>query len=326
MINVFSGTEDSFNNDNETGKKFRKRGKRTKRQQEIALMQEYSQTDCFGNFQKYSSNHNGRRSPPHNERKFSKPYDAIHHMSEKERQIFDNKFTTPRTNTQDDYVRLLKNPNKKIVVVNGPAGTGKTLFATEYGVRYFLTDKFEKLIFTRPSVTVDEDLGYLPGTMEEKMAPWIRPIYDILYQFLSVKEIQTLIEEKVIEIAPLGFMRGRTFKNTWIIADEMQNSTIPQMKMLLTRIGENSRLVITGDLEQHDRPYELNGLEDFLRKFKGKRSNSISSMEFEKEDVQREDVVKEVLDIYAGDELPEYDIPQLDDSSIIVETSSEDTH
>jgi phosphate starvation-inducible PhoH-like protein len=106
----------------------------------------------------------------------------------------------------------------------------------------------------------------------------------------------------------------------------MQNSTIPQMKMLLTRIGEQSRLIITGDLEQHDRPYELNGLEDFLRKFKGKRSSSISSMEFEKEDVQREDVVKEVLDIYAGDELPEYDIPQLDDSSIIVETSSEDTH
>ena len=327
MINVFSGTEDSFNNDNETGKKFRKRGKRTKRQQEIALMQEYSQTDGLGNYQKHSSNHNGRRSPPHNERKFSKPYDAIQHMSEKERQIFDNKFTTPRTTTQDDYVRLLKNPNKKIVVVNGPAGTGKTLFATEYGVRYFLTDKFEKLIFTRPSVTVDEDLGYLPGTMEEKMAPWVRPIYDILYQFLSVKEIQTLIEEKVIEIAPLGFMRGRTFKNTWIIADEMQNSTIPQMKMLLTRIGEQSRLIITGDLEQHDRPYELNGLEDFLRKFKGKRSSSISSMEFEKEDVQREAVVKEVLDIYAGDELPEYDlIPLLDDSSAIVETSSEDTH
>ena len=143
------------------------------------------------------------------------------------------------------------------------------------------------MIFTRPSVAVDEDLGYLPGTVEEKMAPWIRPIYDVLYQFMSMKEIQTLMEEKVIEIAPLGYMRGRTFKNTWIVADEMQNSTTSQMKMLLTRLGENSRLIITGDLEQHDKPYETNGLEDFLERFKGKRSSSISSIEFDKEDIQR---------------------------------------
>jgi phosphate starvation-inducible PhoH-like protein len=109
------------------------------------------------------------------------------------------------------------------------------------------------------------------------------------------------MEEKIIEISPLGFMRGRTFKNCWIVADEMQNSTVSQMKMLLTRLGENSRLVITGDLEQFDRSGELNGLDDFLNKFRGKRSSSISNFEFQRCDIQREEVVKEVLDIYSGD-------------------------
>ena len=121
---------------------------------------------------------------------------------------------------------------------------------------------------------------------------------------MSVKEVTALLEEKEIEIAPLGYMRGRTFKNAWIIADEMQNSTVSQMKMLLTRLGENSRIVITGDLEQHDRHGEINGLEDFLNKFKGKRSSSITSIEFQAEDIQRENVVKEVLEIYDGECIP----------------------
>jgi phosphate starvation-inducible PhoH-like protein len=121
---------------------------------------------------------------------------------------------------------------------------------------------------------------------------------------MSPSEVQRCIEEKTIEIAPLGFMRGRTFKNTWIVADEMQNSTVAQMKMLLTRIGENSRIVVTGDLDQHDRGSEMNGLEDFLNKFRGKRSLSISSFEFEKSDIQREEVVKEVLDLYSSENVP----------------------
>ena len=226
------------------------------------------------------------------------------YLSSAEKQRFESKFTQPKNSHQEEYVRLLKQKTKKIIVVSGPAGTGKTLFATEYGIRNFIFGTVEKLIFTRPSVSVDEDLGYLPGTLEEKMAPWVRPIYDILYQFFTQKEIQQYMEEKQIEIAPLGYMRGRTFKNTWIIADEMQNSTISQMKMLLTRLGENSRLVITGDLDQYDKPDIINGLEDFLQKFKGKRSSSISSMEFEKTDIQREEVVKEVLDIYSGETIP----------------------
>lgn len=233
-----------------------------------------------------------------------KNYENFAYLSPKERAIFEKKFTVPKNIHQEMYCKMLKTKNKKIVIANGPAGTGKTLFATEFGVRYFLTNTYEKLIFTRPSVSVDEELGFLPGTLEEKMAPWVRPIYDVLYNFLSPKEVVQLMEEKIIEIAPLGYMRGRTFKNAWIVADEMQNSTISQMKMLLTRLGENSRLVVTGDLQQFDRAFEQNGLDDFLRKFRAKRevseqkSESIVAFEFEKSDIQREEVVKEVLDIY----------------------------
>jgi phosphate starvation-inducible protein PhoH and related proteins len=236
----------------------------------------------------------------------TKMYESITHMSGHERKHFDDKFHSPKNDSQTQYINLLKNKHKKIVVANGPAGTGKTLFATEYGIRYFSTNVYDKLIFTRPSVSVDEDLGYLPGTLEEKMAPWVRPIYDILYRFITPKEVTRMLEEKLIEIAPLGYMRGRTFENAWIVADEMQNSTISQMKMLMTRLGTNSRLVVTGDLDQHDKVGVLNGLEDFLHRFKGKRSSSISSLGFERDDIQREEVVKEVLEIYGSDQQIDY--------------------
>jgi phosphate starvation-inducible PhoH-like protein len=223
----------------------------------------------------------------------------MEHLSPKERQGFENYFTAPK-HGQIAYTNTLRDKSVKIVLATGPAGTGKTLFATEYGVRFFLSGVYDKLIFTRPSVSVDEDLGYLPGTLEEKMAPWVRPIYDILYNFISPKEVQTMMEEKVIEIAPLGYMRGRTFKNAWIVADEMQNSTTAQMKMLLTRLGENSRMVLTGDLEQHDRIGEINGLEDFMYRLKQKQTQNIRWFEFHNTDIQREEVVREVLDIYSG--------------------------
>ena len=231
-------------------------------------------------------------------------YENMQHLSQNEKNLFEQKFARPKTRSQEIYASTLRSKTKKVIIATGPAGTGKTMFATEYGVRNFLMGKCEKLIFTRPSVSVDEDLGYLPGTLEEKMAPWVRPIYDILYQFIHPKEVTELLEDKTIEIAPLGYMRGRTFKNAWIVADEMQNSTISQMKMLLTRLGENSRIVITGDLDQCDRIENMNGLDDFLDKFRGKRSSSIGSFEFEKEDIQREEVVKEVLDIYEGECVP----------------------
>ena len=274
----------------------KKKGRKPRKQNEKEIMYEYAAEI-------------EREKTAANQRKV---YENIQHLSVKEQTIFENKFTKPKNRHQEEYVSRLKNKNKKIIVVSGPAGTGKTLLATEYGVRFFLTGVYEKLIFTRPSVSVDEDLGYLPGTLEEKMAPWVRPIYDVLYNFITPKEVQTLMEEKIIEIAPLGFMRGRTFKNAWIVADEMQNSTVSQMKMLLTRLGENSRIVITGDLEQNDRPHEMNGMEDFLQKFKGKRSTSISSFEFDRTDIQREEVVREVLDIYSGD-LPEMFLDDMGD-------------
>jgi len=265
----------------------KKRGRKSKKQLEKDMMKEY----------RYENPEEADLLPFTNK----KLYENLQYVSSAEKHRLEQKFTKPKNGPQRDYYNLLNQRTKKIVVATGPAGTGKTLFATEMGVKNFLTNNVEKIIFTRPSVTVDEDLGYLPGTLEEKMAPWVRPIYDILYTFISPKDVVSLIEEKTIEISPLGFMRGRTFKNCWIIADEMQNSTISQMKMLLTRLGENTRLIITGDLDQPDRHDELNGLDDFLDKFKGKRSSSITSVEFGNSDIQREEVVKEVLEIYSGD-------------------------
>lgn len=244
-----------------------------------------------------------------------KYYENMQYLSKTERQQFEAKFCKPRNPGQSKFFAKLNDATRKIVIATGPAGTGKTLFAAQTAIRNFLLGNCDKIVFTRPSVAVDEELGFLPGTLEEKMAPWMRPLYDILYQHITPKEVQALIEEKVIEICPLGFMRGRTFKNCYIVADEMQNCTPTQMKMILTRVGENTRLFITGDLEQCDRHGERNGLEDFLDKIRHRRSNSISSVEFDVQDVEREEVVKEVLDIYTVVNPPsEYDIDSNQDS------------
>ena len=217
-------------------------------------------------------------------------------------------YAVPRNDSQVKLMRYLTDPDCKIIMVSGPAGTGKTLFSVEQGIKHFIGGKYNKIVFTRPTVGVDEQIGFLPGTLEEKMAPWMRPIYDIFHNFMTQKDVEQLIAEQKIEISPLGFMRGRTFKNTWIVADEMQNSSVSQMKMLLTRIGENTRLIITGDCEQNDLKNNENGLEDFLNKLKGRRSNSIGSVEFDTKDVEREAVVREVLEIYKTNNVPYTDI------------------
>jgi phosphate starvation-inducible PhoH-like protein len=285
-------TRDKDFKEGEQKEQKQKKARKSKKQLEKELMNEY----FFENpVQPVDKSYDNKK----------KSYENINYLSPNERANFENKFTKPKNLNQEEYVATLKNKNKKIIIVSGPAGTGKTLFATEFGVKNFILGVYEKLIFTRPSVSVDEELGFLPGTLEEKMAPWVRPIYDVLHSFISPKEVHNLMEEKVIEISPLGYMRGRTFKNCWIVADEMQNCTISQMKMLLTRIGENSRLIITGDLEQFDRVGEQNGLEDFLNRFRGRRSSSISSFEFNRNDIQREEVVKEILDIYSSADIPE---------------------
>ena len=225
------------------------------------------------------------------------------YYSYKEKKDINDKFSKPRNISQKKLLNYLKTPSYRIIIASGPAGTGKTLFSVEEGLKKFIEGQIDKIIFTRPSISVDENIGFLPGTLEEKMAPWIRPLFDIIHNFINPKDLEKLIEEKIFEICPLGFMRGRTFKNCWIVADEMQNSTISQMKMLCTRIGENSKLVITGDLEQNDIKGK-NGLDDLLDKIRGRRSTSINSVEFNDEDVEREEVVKEVLDIYKTNNIP----------------------
>ena len=204
----------------------------------------------------------------------------------------------PRIFKQDDLLESLTDPDKNIVFTTGPAGTGKTLISTLYAIREFRAGRVDKIVITRPAVSVDEQHGFLPGTLVEKMAPWTRPIFDIFDQFYHPKEMEYLVENNKIEVAPLAYMRGRTFKDAIILADEMQNATPEQMKMLLTRIGDNSKLIVTGDLNQHDRGYSDNGLKDFLERIREVKSERISLVEFDHTQIERHPAVAEVLKIY----------------------------
>ena len=165
-------------------------------------------------------------------------------------------------------------------------------------IKHFQEGNVDKIVVTRPAVSVDEKHGFLPGTLEQKMEPWTKPIFDVFSEYFYSKEISGMLQEGVIEISPLAFMRGRTFKKSYIIADEMQNATPSQMKMLLTRIGENSRMVVTGDLQQADR-MNSNGLLDFINKVKLREDlKHIGICGFDTKDIERHDAVKEVLNIY----------------------------
>jgi len=203
----------------------------------------------------------------------------------------------PRNRNQETYVLALLDESKDIVFGIGPAGTGKTLLAVQVAVKKFKEGEVDKIIVTRPAVSVDEDLGFLPGTLEEKMAPWTRPIFDVLREYFNAREIEGMIAEGIIEIAPLAYMRGRTFKNSFILADEMQNATPKQMKMLLTRLGENSCMAVTGDLAQADRLND-NGLIDFTRLLKEANAKHIDIVNFGQHDIERHEAVKEVLKVY----------------------------
>ena len=206
----------------------------------------------------------------------------------------------PRNENQRTYIDKLQDDSTSIVFAIGPAGTGKTMLAVQHGIQLFQEGIVDKIVVTRPAVSVDEDLGFLPGTLNEKMAPWTRPIFDVLGEYYQQKDIEDMLYEGVIEISPLAYMRGRTFKNAYVIADEMQNATQNQMKMLLTRLGENSKMVVTGDLNQADRLKD-NGLVDFIDKIKGHRLDHIDAVFFDSHDIERHQAVKEVLDIYGDD-------------------------
>jgi len=202
-----------------------------------------------------------------------------------------------RSPNQQTYLQKLQDETKSIVLAIGPAGTGKTMLAVQNGIKQFQEGLVDKIIVTRPAVSVDEDLGFLPGTLNEKMAPWTRPIFDVLGEYYQTKDIAKMLEEGVIEISPLAYMRGRTFKNAYIIADEMQNATINQMKMLLTRLGEGSKMVVTGDLAQADRVND-NGLVNFCSLLTSKTLKHIDIVQFDHKDIERHNAVKEVLSLY----------------------------
>ena len=205
----------------------------------------------------------------------------------------------PRTRNQERLVLALQDDDQHIVVTAGPAGTGKTYLAMLAAVRAFREGEVDRIVLTRPAVGVeDEKHGFLPGDLNQKMDPWVRPLTDILREYYRQPDIAAMIADQVIEIAPLAFMRGRTFKGAYIIADEMQNATPSQVKMLMTRIGEGSKIVITGDVEQADRNRGNNGLLDLCQRLQEGGVKGIAMCDLDNHDIQRHKIIDSVLKLY----------------------------
>ncbi|VVT25216.1 putative enzyme with nucleoside triphosphate hydrolase domain [Roseovarius sp. EC-HK134] len=208
------------------------------------------------------------------------------------------KYVEPRTEAQKSYVRSLF--AHELAFGIGPAGTGKTYLAVAVGVNMFIEGHVDRIILSRPAVEAGEKLGYLPGDMKDKVDPYMQPLYDALNDFLPAKQVQKLIEEKKIEIAPLAFMRGRTLSNAFVVLDEAQNATSMQMKMFLTRLGEGSRMVITGDRTQIDLPRGVpSGLADAERLLT--RIPQISFNYFTSKDVVRHPLVAAIIEAYEAE-------------------------
>jgi phosphate starvation-inducible protein PhoH and related proteins len=209
------------------------------------------------------------------------------------------KVIEPRTEAQKAYVRQLF--TNELAFGIGPAGTGKTYLAVAVGVTMFLGGHVDKIILSRPAVEAGERLGFLPGDMKEKVDPYMQPLYDALNDFIPAKQLQRLFEEKRIEIAPLAFMRGRTLSNAFVVLDEAQNATTMQMKMFLTRLGEGSRMVITGDRTQIDLPRGVSsGLADAERILDGVKGVAFSY--FTSKDVVRHPLVARIIEAYERDD------------------------
>jgi phosphate starvation-inducible PhoH-like protein len=221
-------------------------------------------------------------------------------------------FYKPKTTNQELYVKYLNDQSTKILFAVGPAGTGKTMLACNQAIKELKSGNIQKIVITRPVVPVEEEeIGFLPGNINKKMDPWTRPIFDIFYEFYQKKDVEAMLYNNVIEISPLAFMRGRTFKHSYIIADEMQNSSPNQMLMLTTRIGEGSKMVITGDLKQSDRGIN-SGLQDFINKHRAytnylnrignETRMGIDIIELTKNDIERSKVINKLLEIYEFNE------------------------
>ena len=205
----------------------------------------------------------------------------------------------PRNAAQKAYVHLLD--ERELVLGIGPAGTGKTYLAVAVAVSHLLAGKVERIILARPAVEAGERLGFLPGDMKEKVDPYMQPLYDALNDFLPARRLQKMLEAKTIEIAPLAFMRGRTLAHAFVVLDEAQNTTETQMKMFLTRLGEGSRMVITGDPDQIDLPRTTpSGLVQAARILAG--DPAIGIVRFGAEDVVRHPLVKRILEAYAAND------------------------
>ena len=208
------------------------------------------------------------------------------------------KIIEPRTEAQSSYVKSLF--NHELAFGIGPAGTGKTYLAVAVAVSMFISGRVDKIILSRPAVEAGERLGFLPGDLKEKVDPYMQPLYDALNDFLPAKQMAKLIEDKVIEIAPLAFMRGRTLANAFVVLDEAQNATTMQMKMFLTRLGEGSRMAVTGDRTQIDLPNGVrSGLIDAERLLE--KVSKISFNYFTAKDVVRHPLVAEIIEAYDAD-------------------------
>jgi phosphate starvation-inducible protein PhoH and related proteins len=207
----------------------------------------------------------------------------------------------PRTRNQEQLVLALLDSDQHIVVTTGPAGTGKTYLAMQAAVKSLREGACDRIVMTRPAVGVEgESHGFLPGNLVAKMEPWTRPLLDVMREYYRPQEILAMIEDQILEISPLAYMRGRTFKNSWIIADEMQNATPAQVKMLMTRIGQNSKIVITGDVEQADRQQGDNGLLDLCKRLGSAPVQGIGVCEMTARDVQRHAIIGSVLKLYSN--------------------------
>ena len=204
----------------------------------------------------------------------------------------------PKNISQEIYIDALENPDIDIVFATGPAGTGKTMLAAVTAIKKLKEGEVEKIVITRPAISVDEQHGFLPGTLIEKMQPWVLPILDYFYEYYSKKDVIAMMEEDIISVSPLAYMRGRTFKKSFIISDECQNMNISQMKMLLTRIGTGSKIVVTGDMAQHDRGYEQNGLKDIIERMGSYYDNRIALCRFDHHDVERHPIIETILKFY----------------------------
>jgi phosphate starvation-inducible PhoH-like protein len=201
----------------------------------------------------------------------------------------------PLTENQKLYIRMIE--ENDIVFAVGPAGTGKTFLAVAMAVKYLREGKIEKIILTRPAVEAGESLGYLPGTYEEKVYPYLIPLYDALYSMIPYDRVKRMMEARIVEVAPLAYMRGRTLSDAFIILDEAQNTKAVQMKMFLTRIGPRSKVVITGDVTQIDLPkHEKSGLTEAISILQG--IEGIAFVFFDKEDVSRHRIVKSIIEAY----------------------------